>query len=992
MKIYLVFKDEKSSKFWQIEVKGKKHTVTFGKTGTKGQSKDKEFNSKKEAEEDAEKLITQKLKKGYEKLSAPGKTAVVSEKKTKKATVKKTAAKIKADGGKGEKKAAKKTVKKTVKKVVKKAVKKAALKSVKKTVKKTVKRKTASGEGKKSLKIYDHILNAGDLKQALVEHFSFLADNKGFEPVLEAVMARAHEVNLEGVTLQVEFPGRKTLVCSPPADPGDYAAWPKSFQNIVKHHETLAYPETGWSLNLGDVGNFEVEFLEDADSELLEYVDDPSDILCPITDYSDWWLYHPSEVNPAGEPALCFFSHEGGDIEDPVNYNAGSYFLMRIAGDLGCETVIPEIKGSVPDADELLAWYGGLEPAWQEVIRRETDSEDPDEHILLRLLKSREIHVGDSEIDSLKPLEKFTRLEELTAFNSPVTSLEGTSHLKGLKKLKLDNTKITDFTLLENFPRLQKLSLDKCALSSVTDLPLLPVLRELEINNTGIRDLGGVERFKKLEALEFDNTGVSSMEPLRSLKGINHVSFSHTSVSDLSPLYGKKEMHALVCQNAPVPLVELLNFNASIVEGENDELIPFFGLVLFADATEDDKILREGITGLPRLNGEQCDILGKLVNERLVSRLKKEEYEEAIDLLEAFLDLPAIELSENIRAELGGNSMILVINFTGKDLAEKVFSRLVPEEVKEKRLAYNLACWYAGEKEKEQMLRFTKTALELGFETERFGEKDFDNFREDPDFIELISKPQVPDPRVDPEKWFSLLNEETRECLIWKAGNGNEPDFKKILDLEELHGLRDVTSLEPFRYLTKLKKLSVEYSSYSSIEPLKDLVNLEELKLTGEHYTDNKKIVNIEPLANLTKLRELVVTNQKVDDIGPLKNLKNLRTLDLTANNITDITPLGGLVKLEDLSLRGNRIGDLHLIADLKELTRLDVILPGNSDFEFIRGLKKLTNLWAGDAVTSLEPFEDLPDLTYLCLSGRKIDPGEAEDFQKRHPHCDLEI
>ena len=65
MKIYLVYQDEKSHKFWQIEVKGKEHTVTYGKVGTDGQSKTKEFASNEQAIKDAEKLAASKKKKGY---------------------------------------------------------------------------------------------------------------------------------------------------------------------------------------------------------------------------------------------------------------------------------------------------------------------------------------------------------------------------------------------------------------------------------------------------------------------------------------------------------------------------------------------------------------------------------------------------------------------------------------------------------------------------------------------------------------------------------------------------------------------------------------------------------------------------------------------------------------------------------------------------------------------------------------------------------------
>lgn len=69
-KVYLEFNDDKSSKFWQIEVGDSRHTVTYGKRGTNGSAKIKAFGLLEEAEQDAEKLIKSKKKKGYMETSA----------------------------------------------------------------------------------------------------------------------------------------------------------------------------------------------------------------------------------------------------------------------------------------------------------------------------------------------------------------------------------------------------------------------------------------------------------------------------------------------------------------------------------------------------------------------------------------------------------------------------------------------------------------------------------------------------------------------------------------------------------------------------------------------------------------------------------------------------------------------------------------------------------------------------------------------------------
>jgi formylglycine-generating enzyme required for sulfatase activity/predicted DNA-binding WGR domain protein len=59
------FSDSTSNKFWEVEVKGKTLNVTFGKIGTKGQSKPKDFATPVKAKVEMEKLIKEKTGKGY---------------------------------------------------------------------------------------------------------------------------------------------------------------------------------------------------------------------------------------------------------------------------------------------------------------------------------------------------------------------------------------------------------------------------------------------------------------------------------------------------------------------------------------------------------------------------------------------------------------------------------------------------------------------------------------------------------------------------------------------------------------------------------------------------------------------------------------------------------------------------------------------------------------------------------------------------------------
>ena len=64
------FVDEKSSKFWEMQVAGTSVHVHYGKIGTSGQTQTNEFDNVAEAEVHAKKLIAEKTKKGYLKVGS----------------------------------------------------------------------------------------------------------------------------------------------------------------------------------------------------------------------------------------------------------------------------------------------------------------------------------------------------------------------------------------------------------------------------------------------------------------------------------------------------------------------------------------------------------------------------------------------------------------------------------------------------------------------------------------------------------------------------------------------------------------------------------------------------------------------------------------------------------------------------------------------------------------------------------------------------------
>lgn len=68
---HLEFISGSSRKFWEISVSGNSFTVRFGRIGTSGQTQTKTFADEPTAKQEADRLVTEKLKKGYLEKTVP---------------------------------------------------------------------------------------------------------------------------------------------------------------------------------------------------------------------------------------------------------------------------------------------------------------------------------------------------------------------------------------------------------------------------------------------------------------------------------------------------------------------------------------------------------------------------------------------------------------------------------------------------------------------------------------------------------------------------------------------------------------------------------------------------------------------------------------------------------------------------------------------------------------------------------------------------------
>ena len=73
------FSEGTSNKFWEINLSGKSFTTTYGKIGTSGQTTIKQFKSDADAKKEHDKLVAEKVKKGYRAANGANKKSAAAD-------------------------------------------------------------------------------------------------------------------------------------------------------------------------------------------------------------------------------------------------------------------------------------------------------------------------------------------------------------------------------------------------------------------------------------------------------------------------------------------------------------------------------------------------------------------------------------------------------------------------------------------------------------------------------------------------------------------------------------------------------------------------------------------------------------------------------------------------------------------------------------------------------------------------------------------------
>lgn len=379
------------------------------------------------------------------------------------------------------------------------------------------------------LENWERIIAAKDLKNALIKHFSVLADSKGFSEVLEEIMDLATSARIEKGLLIVKFQeDDEELACYPP-EYTRFSDYPVSMQNIAAVHGQIF---CGDSLILGYSGDFDFGIYDEDDQVFKLFDGNGENLKAAIWETvsnNTYWSFHPSAKNTSGQAALFPIIHELEDDIDPVDINPGSIFLERMVKLNLWPIVAPELELEDNTIKEMKNWWECMVYALsnKDTLFHFEDDEPLSESFSDETLATIENLVFENllSLESI-PFEKMKRLKKLRITNNGLAL----KHLKGIEKaitlgkLELDRHRLTEVDSLSGLINLSSISLRYNKIKDISGLSACRKLESIYLSDNPIRDISPISNLPKLETLWIDSCAVKDIDTLFNTEKLKNLS------------------------------------------------------------------------------------------------------------------------------------------------------------------------------------------------------------------------------------------------------------------------------------------------------------------------------------------------------------------------------------------------------------------------------------------------------------------------------------
>ncbi|AOP35260.1 hypothetical protein A0128_16270 [Leptospira tipperaryensis] len=528
---------------------------------------------------------------------------------------------------------------------------------------------------------------------------------------------------------------------------------------------------------------WEEEILEEGESwwiSPLEIVGkDFSDVqsLGAFDDSQNWLVYHPFIKNKYGEPAISCVDHGSCDLEPPtVRYGMGGFLLREI-----CRWV----RDIEVDSEEELSLDGTpiVSRKFQEFMaHKAVQISENDSDVAKRILEfdwhSFAFKIHRTILKWVKSLGKEGAVKEkILVFDSywddagEVVYLGFDWHAgSDYDEAMSEGANVIDYIL--NFTSFYDFILENHESSQISGDEIVEILGD---DYNSVRD---ILAFLSIENFISIANGNEFKKIPKEEEGI-YFAYSHYHDEDADVAYHSQKGIEKKFFDEYFPKDKKPKKEKEISEKEQELLDDIVGDVMEDYAGTWKSTMEQSIERLDKNFHENQERYQREFNRILEYRekvTKEEEKERLSDLgmqissiaLNRFLKENKPELAgwvlncyHEIYPTLGinrksvvkgndsgkmyntteyfaGDIIVFIAKYGGGKFLSLV-ENLLPLEIKDSRLAFNLACLNSLEKNKSNTLRYTQIALALGKPKSDFKDRDFDNFRDDPEFHSLVA-------------------------------------------------------------------------------------------------------------------------------------------------------------------------------------------------------------------------------------------------------------
>ncbi|MBM9501111.1 WGR domain-containing protein [Leptospira sp. 201903071] len=721
-------------RFWQIEISGYSLLVSFGKTGSLGKRRILNFEKRDECSKEFERLVEEKTKQGFQESD------------------------------------------------------------------RIPSYKILSGDPN-YLESWNRILESSDQKEALRNHFHFLTETEECKTLLEQIFSQITDVKIEEEQLILTLPwsyDNETpvhLCWQKPflgkihtSVPNSMAEFACIFNGIKIKHDKDDYPTfairgIGADSNspdqpavVEDDYGWEEEILEDGESWWIAPLEIVGKDFSDIQSLGALLVYHPFIKNKHGEAAISCVDHGSCDLEPPaVRYGMGGFLLREIGR---------WVRDIEVDSDKDLSFDGTpiVSRRFQEFMaHKAVEISENDSDVAKRILEfdwhSLAFKIHRTISKWIQGLGKEGAIQEkILVFDSywddagEIVFLGFDWHAgKDYEDAISEGANFIDYFL--NFTSFYNYILENSDSSEISGGEIVEILGE---DYNSVRD---ILAFLSIENFISIANGKEFKKVPKEEEGV-YFAYSHFHDEEASVAYHSQKGIEEKFFEEYFPKEKKTKKKKEIPEEDRELLDDIIGDVMDDYAGVWKTTMEQSIERLDQNFHENQERYKKEFDRILEYKEKVSSKEEKEKFSDLGMQISSIALNRFLKAnkpdvagwvlncyheiyeKLGinrnsvvkgnesgkmyntseyfaGDIIVFIAKYGGGKFLALV-EELLPTEIKDSRLAFNLACLNSLEKKRTDMLRYTQIALALGKPKSDFKDRDFDNFREDPEFHALV--------------------------------------------------------------------------------------------------------------------------------------------------------------------------------------------------------------------------------------------------------------